>query len=164
MFGWAHYIMLAGHITSWSMFLYILRDKCLAGHITSCWLGTLHHDPCLCTYLGISVWLGTNPYSASSAFPLFSSFLLLFKAPFLPFFNMILCKIIVVLLISYFVFCFISFCLVTFHLVWSLSSYIFGSSTTWNRSTTHPKFNPTGVWTHDLQIMTVHFMSLRRLL
>ena len=33
-----------------------------------------------------------------------------------------------------------------------------------DRSTTHPKFGPTGVRTHDLQIMTVHFMSLRRLL
>ena len=29
------------------------------------------------------------------------------------------------------------------------------------RSTTHPKFDPTWVRTHDLQIMTVHFMSLR---
>ena len=29
---------------------------------------------------------------------------------------------------------------------------------------THPKFDPTGVRTHDLQIMTVHFMSLRCLL
>ena len=27
-----------------------------------------------------------------------------------------------------------------------------------------PKFDPTGVRTHDLQIMTVQFMSLRRLL
>ena len=25
----------------------------------------------------------------------------------------------------------------------------------------HPKFDPTGVRTHDLQIITVHFMSLR---
>ena len=33
-----------------------------------------------------------------------------------------------------------------------------------NRSTTHPKFDLTRVQTHDLQIMTVHFMSLRRLL
>ena len=33
-----------------------------------------------------------------------------------------------------------------------------------SRSTTHPKFGPTGIWTHDLQIMTAHFMSLRRLL
>ena len=35
-----------------------------------------------------------------------------------------------------------------------------------DRRTTHPKFDPTGVQTHDLQIMTVHFMSLimRRLL
>ena len=41
---------------------------------------------------------------------------------------------------------------------------VFSSSTTWDRSTTHPKFNLTGVRTHDLQIMTVHFMSLRRLL
>ena len=28
----------------------------------------------------------------------------------------------------------------------------------------HPKFNPTWVRTHDLQIITVHFMSLRCLL
>ena len=28
----------------------------------------------------------------------------------------------------------------------------------------HPKFDLTGVWTHDLRIMTVHLMSLRRLL
>ena len=40
----------------------------------------------------------------------------------------------------------------------------FGSNTNWDRSTTHPKFEPTGVRSHDLQIMTVHFMSLRRLL
>ena len=33
-----------------------------------------------------------------------------------------------------------------------------------DKSTTHPKFDPTGIQTHDLQIMTVHFMSLRRLL
>ena len=30
-----------------------------------------------------------------------------------------------------------------------------------DRSTTHPKFNPTRIQTHDLQITTVHFMSLR---
>ena len=42
--------------------------------------------------------------------------------------------------------------------------YFFGSSPTQCRSTTHPKFDPMGVRTHDLQIMTVHFMSLRRLL
>ena len=42
--------------------------------------------------------------------------------------------------------------------------FMFSSSTTWDRSTTHPKFDPTGIRTHDLQIMTVHFMSLRRLL
>ena len=35
------------------------------------------------------------------------------------------------------------------------------SSTTWGRSTTHPKFDSTGVRTHDLQIMTVYFMSLK---
>ena len=29
---------------------------------------------------------------------------------------------------------------------------------------THPKLDLTGVRTHDLQIITVHFMSLRRLL
>ena len=28
----------------------------------------------------------------------------------------------------------------------------------------HPKFDQTGVQSHDLQIMTVHFMSVRRLL
>ena len=33
-----------------------------------------------------------------------------------------------------------------------------------DRSTTLSKLNPIGVRTHDLQIMTVHFMSLRRLL
>ena len=27
----------------------------------------------------------------------------------------------------------------------------------------HPKFDPTGVRTHDLKIMTVHFMSVRRI-
>ena len=32
------------------------------------------------------------------------------------------------------------------------------------RSTTHPKFDPTGIQTHDLQIMTAHFMSLKHLL
>ena len=42
--------------------------------------------------------------------------------------------------------------------------YIFGSSTTWDKSTTHPKFDQTWARTHDLQIMTAHFMSLRRLL
>ena len=36
-------------------------------------------------------------------------------------------------------------------------NHMFSSSTTWDRNTTHPKFNPTGVRTHDLQIMTVHF-------
>ena len=41
---------------------------------------------------------------------------------------------------------------------------ILGSSMTLGRITTHPKFDPTGDRTHDLQIMTVHFMSLRRLL
>ena len=34
-------------------------------------------------------------------------------------------------------------------------NYILGSSTTLDRSTTHPKFDPTGARTHDLQIMTV---------
>ena len=38
---------------------------------------------------------------------------------------------------------------------------IFISSMTKDRSTKQPKFNLTGVRTHDLQIMTVHFMSLR---
>ena len=37
---------------------------------------------------------------------------------------------------------------------------VFGSSTTWDRSTTHPKIDPTGVRTYDLQIMTVHFMHV----
>ena len=41
---------------------------------------------------------------------------------------------------------------------------LFSSCMTWDRSTTHPKFDPIGVRTHDLQIMAVHFMSLRRLL
>ena len=40
---------------------------------------------------------------------------------------------------------------------------MFSSSTTWDRSTMHPKFDPTGFRTHDLQIMIVHFMSLRHL-
>ena len=43
------------------------------------------------------------------------------------------------------------FCAVSFVII------IFGSSTTWDRSTTHPKFAPARVQTHDLQIMTVHF-------
>ena len=30
----------------------------------------------------------------------------------------------------------------------------------WDRSSTHPKFDPLGVQTHDM-IKTVHFMSLR---
>ena len=42
--------------------------------------------------------------------------------------------------------------------------YIFDSSTTWDSSTTYLKFDPTGVRTHDLQIITVHFMSLKCLL
>ena len=41
--------------------------------------------------------------------------------------------------------------------------FIFGSCTTYDRSTRHPKFNPNRIRIHDLQIMTVHFMSLRRL-
>ena len=49
-------------------------------------------------------------------------------------------------------------------LVNSLPYSIFDSRTTWDRSTTHPKFDLTGVRTHDLQIMIVHFMSLRCLL
>ena len=32
-----------------------------------------------------------------------------------------------------------------------------------DKGKTHPVFNPTSVWTHDFQIMTVHFMLLRRL-
>ena len=39
-----------------------------------------------------------------------------------------------------------------------------GLNATWDRSTTHPKFHATRVQTHDLQIMTVQFTSLRRLL
>ena len=47
----------------------------------------------------------------------------------------------------------------------SISLYdIFGSSMIQGRSTMHPKFDLSGVRTHDLQIMTVHFMSLRLLL
>ena len=39
---------------------------------------------------------------------------------------------------------------------------ILGWSMTLDRSTSHPKlFDRSEVWTHDLQIMTVHFMSLR---
>ena len=30
-----------------------------------------------------------------------------------------------------------------------------------DRSITHAKFDPTGIRTHDLQVITVHFMSLR---
>ena len=33
-----------------------------------------------------------------------------------------------------------------------------------DKSTTHPTFGPTGARTHDLQIIAVHFMSLRGLL
>ena len=36
----------------------------------------------------------------------------------------------------------------------------FSSSTTWERSTMHLKFDLTGIRTHDLQIMIVHFMLL----
>ena len=39
---------------------------------------------------------------------------------------------------------------------------MFSSSTTWDRSTMHPNFDPKGVRIHDLQIMTVHSISLRR--
>ena len=39
----------------------------------------------------------------------------------------------------------------------------FGSSATLNRSTSHPKFEQTRIPTHDLQMMTVYFMSIRRL-
>ena len=46
----------------------------------------------------------------------------------------------------------------------ALAIDMFSSSTTWDRSTMHPKFDPTGARTHDLQIMTVHFKSLRRTL
>ena len=38
---------------------------------------------------------------------------------------------------------------------------MFGSSASWDRSTTHLNFDLTVVRTHDLQIMTVHFMSMR---
>ena len=41
---------------------------------------------------------------------------------------------------------------------------MFGLRTTLDRSTPYPKFSTVGAWTHDLQIMTVHFMSLRFLL
>ena len=40
---------------------------------------------------------------------------------------------------------------------------IFGSSMTLTRSSAHPKFDPTGVRPHGLQIMTVHSMSLKHL-
>ena len=40
----------------------------------------------------------------------------------------------------------------------------FGSSTTYDRSSTYLKFDPTRVRTHDFQIMTVQFMSLGHLL
>ena len=33
-----------------------------------------------------------------------------------------------------------------------------------DRNTTRPKFDPTRVHTHVLQIMTIHFMLMRRLL
>ena len=36
---------------------------------------------------------------------------------------------------------------------------IFGSTATKDRSTMHPKFNPTGVRTHDLQIMTAFHVT-----
>ena len=36
---------------------------------------------------------------------------------------------------------------------------IFGTSTTLERSTTHPKFDPTGIGTHDLHIMKIHFVT-----
>ena len=45
-----------------------------------------------------------------------------------------------------------------------IAEHLFGSSTTSDRSTMHPKFNPTRVQSHNLQIMTIHFMSLRCLL
>ena len=35
----------------------------------------------------------------------------------------------------------------------NLYSDIVGSSTTWDRSTTHPKFDPVRVRTHDFQII-----------
>ena len=41
---------------------------------------------------------------------------------------------------------------------------MFSSNATWDRSTTHPKFDPTGVRTHDLQIMTVHFIFWRAII
>ena len=52
---------------------------------------------------------------------------------------------------------------------WTLSGdkvsiSFFGSSRTYDRSITHPKVDLTEVRTHDLQLMTVHFMSLRSLL
>ena len=37
--------------------------------------------------------------------------------------------------------------------------YLFGTSMTKDRSTMHPKFDLTGVRTHDLQIMTVNLIS-----
>ena len=38
-----------------------------------------------------------------------------------------------------------------------VSMLMFGSNMTWDRSSTHPKFDPTRVRTHGLQIMTVLF-------
>ena len=42
---------------------------------------------------------------------------------------------------------------------WSFDLFLAQVRTTWDRSTTHPKFDPTGVQTHDLQIMTVHHVT-----
>ena len=49
-------------------------------------------------------------------------------------------------------------CTVVSHVIHGIPRHfcMFSSSTTWDRSTTHPKFDPTRVPTHDLQIMTVH--------
>ena len=42
-----------------------------------------------------------------------------------------------------------------------INEYIFWYKYDQARSSTHPKFNPVGVWTHDLQMKTAHLMSLR---
>ena len=49
-------------------------------------------------------------------------------------------------------------------LSWSLDSNQLPLPLTYDRRTTHHKFEPTGIQTHDPQIMIVHFMSLRSLL
>ena len=45
----------------------------------------------------------------------------------------------------------------TYAILVTIKKYMFGWSTTQDRSTMHPKFDPAGVWTHDLQIMASTF-------